>query len=235
MHQDFSHALPVEGLPSPDTLRDAAAKLVATLGAHADDEYRLTVLRRLVRSLGEERYPLFLRLLTVAAESDDDAARQLLADTFGAALRRMDMPGGALSSWGATRLPDPAAALGVGAFSGQFFGATPRRLLGPLEYLTVWHLQRTQRMVLGADSYRRTLALLVALFDRSEVARTLYPQKLAADAGNELEGAYTRVTRDSLAAIASAWQAGQSPDAVARAALGAAATEHPAGWLVRDL
>lgn len=231
-----------DATPTPEALRDAAARLVATLAAHEDDEYRLTVLRRLVRRLGEERYPLFLRLLTVIAESDDETAQRLVADTFGAALRRMDLPGGALSSWGATRLPDSSNApgsepgtLNVSALSGGFFGATPRRLLGPVEYLTVWHLQRTQRIVLGAESYREALAHLVALFNRSDEARKLYPQKLAADAVNQLEGAYTRVTRDSLAAIAAAWNAGKTPEDVARAAVGAGAAEHPSGWLVRDL
>lgn len=224
-------------VPSPEALRTAAARLVATLAAHEDDEYRLTVLRRLARRLGEERYPLFLRLLTVVAESEDEDAKRLLADSFGAALRRMDLPGGALSSWGATRLPLPPAggSLDVNALSGQFFGATPRRLLGPIEYLTVWHLQRTQRIALGADRYRATLAALVDLFNHSEHARRLYPHKLAADAVNELEGAYTRITRASLAAIAAAWQAGKPPPQVAQAALDAGAPEHPSGWLVRDL
>jgi hypothetical protein len=225
--------------PNPEALRTAAARLVSTLAAHEDDEYRLTVLRRLARTLGEERYPLFLRLLTVVAESEDEPAKHLLADAFGAALRRMDLPGGALSSWGAARLPLPElgtqGTLDVAALSGQFFGATPRRLLGPVEYLTVWHLQRTQRIVLGTERYRDTLTRLVELFNHSEQARRLYPQKLAADAVNELEGAYTRVTRESLAAIASAWQAGRTPEQVAQAALDAGAPEHPSGWLVRDL
>jgi hypothetical protein len=220
--------------PSPEALRTAAGRLVASLAAHDDDEYRLTVLRRLARRLGDDGYPLFLRLLTVVAESDDTDAKRLLADTFGAALRRMDMPGGALSSWGATRLPQ-SGTLDAAALSGGFFGASPRRLLGPVEYLTVWHLQRTQRIVLGADSYRDTLAKLVALFNHGDEARALYPQKLAADAANQLEGAYTRVTRDSLAAIAAAWKAGESPERVAQAAVSAGATEHPTGWLVRDL
>lgn len=222
-------------VPSPESLHTAAGRLVAALGAHDDDEYRLTVLRRLSRRLGDDGYPLFLRLLTVVAESEDDQAKTLLAETFGAALRRMDMPGGALSSWGATSLPATGATLDVSALSGGFFGASPRRLLGPVEYLTVWHLQRTQRLVLDAELYRSTLARLVDLFNHSEAARTLYPQKLASDAQNELEGAYTRVTRDALAAIASAWQAGQAPEQVAQAAVNAGATDHPSGWLVRDL
>lgn len=221
-------------LPSPESLRTAAARLVALLGAHQDDEYRLTVLRRLARLLGEDRYPLFLRLLTVVAESDDEDAKRLVASTFGAALRRMDLPGGALSSWGATRLPE-ARTLDASALSGGFFSASPRRLLGPVEYLTVWHLQRTQRQRLGPESYGSTLALLVDLFNHGEEARRLYPQKLAADAANELEGAYTRVTRDCLAAIAGAWQAGKPPDEIAAAALAAGGAEHPRGWLVRDL
>src|SRR3546814_19148819 len=75
-------------LPSPTELRAAADRLVSALAAHSDPEYRLTVLKRLVRRLGEERYPLFLRLLGVVAESDDARARRLLAETFGTARRR---------------------------------------------------------------------------------------------------------------------------------------------------
>ena len=221
--------------PSPAELRAAADRLVSALAAHSDPEYRLTVLKRLVRRLGEERYPLFLRLLGVVAESDDARAQRLLADTFGTALRRMDLPGGALSSWGATRLPDHAAPVAASAFSGQFFGATPRRLLGPVEYLTVWHLQRTQRTALSAATFRTALSRMIALLNRSDDARALYPQKLAADAQNELEGAYTRATRERLAAIAAAWKAGRSPDEVAQAALDASATDAPHDWVVRDL
>lgn len=224
-----------EAAPSPEALRVAADRLISALAAHSDPEYRLTVLKRVVRRLGEERYPLFIRLLGVVAESDDTRAQRLLADTFGTALRRMDLPGGALSSWGATRLPDASGPVAVTALSGHFFGATPRRQLGPVEYLTVWHLQRTQRTALGAETFRTALSRLIALLNRSEDARTLYPQKLASDAQNELEGAYTRATRDRLAAIATAWRDGKSPDAVAQAALDTDESPHPSGWVVRDL
>src|SRR3546814_1114799 len=44
-------------VPSPTELRAAADRLVSALAAHSDPEYRLTVLKRLVRRLGEERYP----------------------------------------------------------------------------------------------------------------------------------------------------------------------------------
>jgi len=223
-----------DSLPSPDALRTAADRLVSALAAHADPEYRLAVLKRLVRRLGEERYPLFLRIVGVVAESDDARAQRLLAETFGVALRRMDLPGGALSSWGATGLPDHGAPVAASALSGHFFGATPRRMLGPVEYLVVWHLQRTQRTALSAEGFRTSLARMITMLNRSEEARTLYPQKLAADAQNELEGAYTRATRDRLAAIAAAWAAGESPGQVAEAAIDApAADAHD--WVVRNL
>ncbi|MDR7194714.1 hypothetical protein [Luteimonas terrae] len=225
----------MNAVPSAQSLRAAADRMVSALAAHGDPEYRLTVLKRLVRRLGEDRYPVFLRLLGVVAESDDPRAQRLLADTIGTALRRMDLPGGALSSWGATRLPDSAAPVSASDFSGQFFGGTPRRMLGPVEYLTVWHLQRTQRTALSAETFHTSLSRMIALLNQSEDARTLYPQKLAVDAQNELEGAYTRATRERLAAIASAWKAGRSPDEIAQAALDARATDTPHGWVLRDL
>ncbi|KLJ00570.1 hypothetical protein [Luteimonas sp. FCS-9] len=225
----------MNAVPSAQSLRAAADRMVSALSAHHDPEYRLTVLKRLARRLGEDRYPLFLRLLGVVAESDDAHAQRLVAETFGTALRRMDLPGGALSSWGATRLPDGAGPVSASAFSGQFFGGTPRRLLGPVEYLTVWHLQRTQRTALSAQTFRESLSRMIALLNRSEDARTLYPQKLAADAQNELEGAYTRATRERLAAIAAAWRAGRTPDEIAQAALDAAAADTPRGWVTHDL
>ena len=58
---------------------------------------------------------------------------------------------------------------------------------------------------------------------------------LAADAQNELEGAYTRATRERLAAIADAWQAGRTPEEVAQAAIDAGHVDMPAGWVVREL
>ena len=79
----------------------------------------------------------------------------------------------------------------------------------------VWHLQRTQRTALSVEAFRTSLARMIGMLNRSEEARALYPQKLAADAQNELEGAYTRATRDRLAAIAAAWAAGESPERVA--------------------
>lgn len=223
--------------PTPEALQRAADRLIAALEAKADDEYRLAVLKRVARRFGETDYPLLLRLFTLVAEAGDDAAKRLVADTLAGALERADLPSGSLTSWGGSRLPQPGAGgLSVEMLSRGFFGATPNRRLGPIEYLTVWHFQRTQRTHLSKDAYAQALAQLVALLDHSERARRLYPAKLEADSQSDLEGAYTRATRDRLRAIAQAWRAGALPQAVAAAALGepVGTTARP-GWVVRDL
>ena len=68
---------------------------------------------------------MFLRLLGVVAESDDVRAKRLLADTLATALRRMDLPGGALSSWGATRLPDTVTPFAASALTGDVEAVGP--------------------------------------------------------------------------------------------------------------
>ena len=42
-------------------------------------------------------------------------------------------------------------------------------------------------------------------------------------------------TRERLAAIADAWQAGRTPEEVAQAAIDAGHVDMPAGWVVREL
>ncbi|HEY0178339.1 MAG TPA: hypothetical protein VGC30_01765, partial [Dokdonella sp.] len=76
---------------TPSNLRESAARLAATLCARPNAEYRLGVLKRLARRLGEDAYPVFLKLLSIIAESDDDAAKSAIADALVVALNRMDL------------------------------------------------------------------------------------------------------------------------------------------------
>lgn len=227
----------VAALPDARALQAAAGRLVGSLRAHDDIEYRQSLLRRLVRRLGDDDYPLFIRLLCMVEECGDDEARATLAETFGIALRRADLPSGALSSWGAAALPGSQQTVSASAMSGRFFGAAPQRLLGPIEYLTVWSLQSTQRIELGAAAYRHALSRIISLMNCSALARDLYPQKLAADAQNQIEGAFSRSTRERLRTIADAWRAGCPPDEVARRAAPEqdGSSGHSQRWVVRDL
>lgn len=209
--------------PSPhsqETL-DQARRLVLALDARTEEQYRLAVLKRVARELGSDAFPQFLKLLLVIAESDDTRAKRLLADTLAGALRRMDLPSGQLTSWGATRLAegDPTDSVSANELSRYFFGGAPKRQLGPIEYLTVWLFQRTQRVTLDAALYADALAKIISLINTNPEASERYARKLAADSNSELEGTYTRDTRARLSAIASYWLAGASPQEIAVAAV----------------
>ena len=213
---------------TPIRLRETAARLAGALRGERNPEYRLAILKRLARRLGDGAYPVFLKLLVIIAESDDDVAKTAVADALVLALNRMDLPSGQIASWGGSNLGSGETEAGESA---------PRRQLGPIEFLTAWYAQRTQLPQLDEKHYAQTLALLIELCNHSAELRRLYPAKLDADSRSELEGAYTRVTRDALAAIAKSWSADSAPADVARTA-----TAHeggmqaiPRGWILRDL
>lgn len=231
------------GPATPDNLAllRTAGRLAAALVASARDaELRLAVLKRVARELGErgDGYPLFLKLILIVSESSETSAKQLLAATLATALRRSDLPSGPLTSWGASSLWAADTPIRAGALLQQLSPVSaPKRQFGPIEYLTAWHAQQTHRTRLGEACFADGLGKLVALVDHDEDARRLYPSKLLTDANNELEGVYTRSTRDLLAQIGSAWQA---PDATALSVVASVVDQDvighvPSGWYLRDL
>ncbi len=219
---------------TPTHLREVAARLAGALHGGRSVEYRLGLLKRLARRLGEEAYPVFLKLLSIIAESDDDIAKTAIAEAFVVALNRMDLPSGQLTSWGGSNLRSGSAETADGSPPAS---STPRRQLGPIEFLTAWYAQRTQLPQLDEKHYTQTLSLLIELCNHSPELRRLYPAKLVADSRNELEGAYTRVTRDALATIAQAWSSDAAPAEIAQkvAAHESGAQTIPRGWILRDL
>lgn len=202
--------------------RLAAGRLAQSLDASSDPGLRLALLKRLTRHFGELGYPGFIKLLLIVAESDDRRAQQQLADTIALGLSRADLPSGELTSWGGSHAWPAAAnlqtAMPAHTLSALAGARAPRRLLGPVEYLTVWFCQRTQRPYLSEPRYRETLARLVALIDLSPQARELYPLRIEADLQHGREGSYTRQTRERLAALAAAWKKGLPAAEVAVAA-----------------
>lgn len=217
----------------------SAGRLAGALVFNRDADFRLALLKRVARRLGDdEGYPTFLKLLVTIAEGNDDTARRALAATLGVGLRRNDLPCGQLTAWGASRLWEAGTQVS-GALAGSLFGSSaPRRQYGPIEFLTAWYAQGTQRTRLGEEVYAQVLERLVDLVNADDDARALYPRKLEADTQTELEGVYMRGTRQRLAAIAAAWTQGAKASAVAQAAI-AGGIEPPVavppGWLVRNL
>lgn len=224
---------------TPHPLLITAGKLSAALIFNRNDDFRLALLKRVSRKLGEDQgYPTFIKLLTTISESSDENAKRAVAATLGIGLRRNDLPGGTLTAWGASRMWQAGTQIS-GALAGQLFGSSaPSRSFGPIEYLTAWLAQGTQRIRLGDEAYAKTLSQLIDLINFDRDACALYPQKLEADTQTELEGVYMRGTRDRLAAIAAGWKNGMTPKQIADSALAAGSGQKgnvPQNWVVRDL
>jgi hypothetical protein len=196
--------------PDPDFLGGARA-LVRALASHPSPEARTAILSRVAKQLGEEWYPAFIKMLSVVGESDDHYAQQLLADALASAMRKGELPSGSLTSWGVSGnwIAPPAG------IPNSFFRSAPRRLLGPIEYLTSWHSQSTNRVPLSDDVYRTTLSSLIRLFNASPAAAQAYQAKLAADTVIEREGTFTVLTRARLVAIAELWSRECAPEEIA--------------------
>lgn len=219
-------------LYTPSRLRETAARLAGALRSERSPEYRLAILKRLARRIGDGAYPVFLKLLSIIAESDDDVAKTAVADALVLALNRMDLPSGQITSWGGSNLRT-----GESEGSEPAPSTSPRRQLGPIEFLTAWYAQRTQLPQLDEAQYTQVLTLLIELCNHSDELRRLYPAKLVADSRNELEGAYTRATRDALATIAKAWTGNASPSDIASQVITHEGSTQsiPRGWILRDL
>lgn len=193
-------------------LRDASARMLEVMQA-TDEPMRLAVLKRVARSNGEQAYPRFLKMLLIIAESNHDAGKQIIADTFAQGLRSVDLPAGDLTAWGASHLWQP----GHGdSFLAKTLTTAPSRRLGPVEYLTVWYCQKTQRPYLSNEGYQYALSGLIGMINMSKEASELYPRKILNDLSLANEGAYTRSTRTRLKNLADAWLLGMSPEAIAK-------------------
>lgn len=215
-----------------EPLLETTRRLVGALQQESSMELRLALAKRIVRQLGDDAYPVFLKMLLIVAESEDSAAKQCVADLLAAAAKRMDLPSGQLSAWGSS---GRNAADTVPATTGSI---NRRRLLGPIEYLTVWYCQQTQRPMLDRTLYADAMRKLLALFELNPQLRAFYASKLDAEVGTELEGTYTRNTRDILGRLAQRWQqTGSTPEDVVQAAIHGTTPDAPLppGWIVHQL
>jgi len=195
---------------NPDLL-GSAQTLLDALNCQSSADLRAAVLNRVAKQLGDEWYPAFIKIACVIGESDDESAKRLLADSLAHAMKKGDLPSGSLTSWGVSGdwIPTPA---GVPR---SFFRSAPRRSLGPIEYLSSWHSQSTNRAPLSDDVYRTSLTGLLRLFNASPAAARVYQIKLQADSVNELEGTFTAITRARLSTISSLWSEGVQPAEIA--------------------
>lgn len=193
-------------LPEPQ-FGTAARNLVRTLETEPRIAERSAMLTQLLRELGDDWYPLALKLLTVIGEGAPTAARAIVADAIAYSLQHGAPVGGTLSAWGmpAQHVPLAHAALGQG-----FLRMAAGRALDPLAYLTVWASQSTSRQPLPPEVFERSLRALLQLFAASPSAAATYRAKLRADLLAPPAGAYSAITRLRLHSLLEGWEQGVS-------------------------
>lgn len=198
-----------------DRYREAAARLLVVIKC-TSDSLRLSVLKQIAGADREMGYPRFLKLLLIIAESDDIAGKLAVADSLAQGLRCADLPTGEMAAWGAGRLWQNGQI--AENLSARTLYSAPIRRFGPIEYLTVWFCQKTQRPYLSNEAYEYALAGLLELISINAEAREKYPRKILDEVALAAEGAYTRSTRMRLQTLADAWLRGEPLQNVARIA-----------------
>lgn len=196
--------------------RGKAERLMAVLGTLQDDALKVSLLNKIAKNNHDLAFPGFLKLLLIVAESDSDNARNTLSDTLASALDRREMPTGELSAWGTRHLWNKEI-VGRSSFSISSLNTVQPRHLAPVEYLTVWYCQSTQRPFLSKESYQASLVNLIHLISCNATAKQVYPQRILEELLTAPEGAFTRQTQCRLAILAEAWLAGESPEKIAEA------------------
>jgi hypothetical protein len=190
--------------PHPDPQFGAAARtLVRTLEAESHIADRAVALGQVIRELGDNWYPMYLKVLMVIGEGAPTPARALVADAVAHGLQHGTPLGGTLSAWGmpAQQVPPAAmAALGRG-----FLRMAAGRALDPLAYFAVWASQSTSRQPLPQEAFERALRALLNLFDASPAAAAIYQAKLRADLLAPPAGAFSALTIRRLQCLQDGW------------------------------
>ena len=188
---------------------DRAGRLAAVMETINSPDVRLAVLKKLCDRVEEPGFPGIIKIMMTIAESNNAMAKRNLAQVIGLALQRFDMPSGELTAWGAGwDQSDQWVQM-------QRQSSTPIRRFGPIEYLTVWYCQKTQRPYLSDDAYQMAIARLIELINLDDQARVLYPQKILSDLAHQQEGNFSKRSRQNLRRLAEAWQGNLTPDQIA--------------------
>ena len=193
-------------LARPD-LRAAARRLALGLARCEAVELRIALLKRIMRLLGDNHYPVFVKILATIGQSDDPHAKRMMAETLAWAMQRNDLPSGSLTGWGSAA---PWLGQSASFSAGSLLRAAPRRNFDPIAYLTAWYSQTTDRPRLSAAAYGPTLAALIDLFQAHPPAARAYRAKLSSDISHLPEGTFSEATRTRLLELVRDWELGTS-------------------------
>ena len=192
---------------SPNNIGITVTKLVHALRSATSIDVRIAVLKRVAKQYGDVGYPGFLKLLITIAESENENANRLIADTLFHCLQREDVPSGVLSAWG-------CQASHMDVFTPGTFSRPPNRNLGPVEYLLVWSLQRTQRRKLNLTACAYALYHLLVLVNHNTQSAQLYIARLNQLLSSDIDGTFTANTKHHLGKIVNSWSRNDSPQRI---------------------
>ncbi len=175
---------------------DAARALVSGCVDLPTLDAKVDLMQIICRSLGDELYPAFLRVLAEVGQHGDHDARALVAQVLVHALRTGRLPSGRRAAWGA---------------SAAVSALRSARSFGPLEYLCAWAGDAANASLVAQREFEQAAQAVMSLVDADADARSLYCDKLLADADDPIEGAMSRGTRQAVRVLATAWAAGAAP------------------------
>jgi hypothetical protein len=172
--------------PRPADLLAASRVLVESFVSIDTPQQAHRFLRQVNDQFGDSQFPALLKLFCIVGESDDDAAKRLLARGFNAALERGDLMSSFLPAWGRSDLSHS-----IPASSGSSARPTTRAQsrLDPIQYLCAWHSQRTSFTPLSAAVFRKSLESMLRVFLSDPPCVANYRQKLTDDLTSLPEGA----------------------------------------------
>jgi hypothetical protein len=211
----LEHLLDSHGNLKPDF------DLIASLEALLAELYRQPrevgafLLAQLSKRLGNDQFPVFIKMLCTVGQSQDSPAKRVVCNALSQSIRDGDVPSGALTSWG---IPHVWSAQVEHDFSPPGFAA-PKRQLDPLSYLVTWFSQTTNRQLLQQEIYVRLLTELLLLFEGSPVCSQLYQTLVVHQVTLLPPGTFQQATQLRLERIVAGWESGMAPAEIAQSSL----------------
>jgi hypothetical protein len=193
----------------------ASVQALVDILASAPREFGAQLLVQMAKRLGDDQFPVLIKMLCTVGQSQDAPAKRLLCNALSHCIRNGDVPSGALTSWGIPAVWSAAAEYGLSAAG----SLVPKRHLDPLSYLVTWFSQTTNRNALHESIYTRLLTDFLGLFDNSPVSAQLYQALVSHNLALLPPGTFQQATQHRLGRILSEWEAGQPFDQIAQSSL----------------
>lgn len=201
---------------------ETAARFQVMLVELEDENLKLPIVNGICKEIGGGSYPEFLKLLLLISQKGTDEAKVALSKLFETGIEVSEMPGGRLNMWGGSTQQEGfpvnrviSASTLLRARGSQVSSAS----LGPIEYILVWHGQKTHKPYLSDGAFSSALQMLLSLFNHWDRTSELYAKHLMLQADAGVEGAFTQCTKGRMRLLAELWLSNTEPEVISREVL----------------